>query len=140
MIQNIKMKVGKSSYAISLLEVDNMLSESDKLDMWEAWMRLRTARSVRRRRVLNPDINRRWKILQYLLERGAVDPYFAVRTREIADALGISLSNCSERLRRMRGSWVCRVGKKRARWFLSSKAIRFARQWGSFLRHPWIRR
>jgi len=111
----------------------------DELDARLAEERLRRAREARRRRNPNPDRNRRWEIMQYLLERGAADPYRAVPTREIAEALGISLSNCSETLRGMRGRWVCRVGNKRARWFLSRNAIRFAERYGGFLSHPWIR-
>jgi len=111
----------------------------DELDIWLASLRLRRAREVKRRRNPNPDRNRRWKILEYLYERGAVVPDKAVRTREIASALGISMTDCSEILRRMRGKWVCRVGNKRAGWFLSSNAIKFREKYGGFLSHPWIR-
>jgi len=112
---------------------------SRDVDTLDAWLRLKKAKKRQVRRNPNVDKNRRWKILQYMYERGAVDPDTAVTTREIADAVGISIVNCSVTLRNMRSNWVCKVGWRKGRWYLSSNALNFAKIWGGFLNHPWIK-
>jgi len=109
------------------------------VDEYVATLRIQKARTIRRRRVPS-DENRRWKILQYLYERGAISPETAITSGEISSALGLSPSNCSGRLKRMRGKWVCRVDGRRGGWFLTNAALKFAERYGGFLNHPWIKR
>jgi len=117
-----------------------MGSRVDDIDAWLFRLRSEAVRRRRRRTPINPDRNRRWEIIRYLWERGAVIPEKAVGAREIAEALGISMTNCLTRLGRMRGVWVNRIGVKREyRWFLSEKALRFLEKWDP-LNHPWIKR
>ncbi|RLG79534.1 MAG: hypothetical protein DRO09_04270 [Thermoprotei archaeon] len=89
------------------------------------------------------DVNRKWKVLEVLLRaRCWVEGDYArgITAQEIAKVLGISYRNVLNILRRLRVyGWVIRAGRWRSVWLLSPKALKFARKWGGFLRHPWIK-
>jgi DNA-binding Lrp family transcriptional regulator len=84
------------------------------------------------------DRNRRWHILQYLLERGAFDPLTAVPRRELLEVMGISKEWLSNEMRRLKahGYIIGFPRKHNTHYFLGSKAKSFLKRWPDFLNHP----
>lgn len=80
-----------------------------------------------------------WRILQFLLERGAFDKEHAVSRREVKERFKMRESTLSQKMRKMAYyKWVVGHPERYNRFYwLGERAFEFLKKYRDFINHPY---
>jgi hypothetical protein len=80
-----------------------------------------------------------WRILQFLLERGAFDKEHAVSRREVKERFKMKESTLSQKMRKMAYyKWVVGHPERYNRFYwLGERAFEFLKDYRDFINHPY---